>query len=577
MRRRFFIHNLVLLTLPVVLVVLLLGFMALYITMDSTSKSIQSINEQTTDRIQESTELIFNEADAQSLNYSVSPYVMLRLEALLKNGYSDKPDLDVSYMISTFLDSNVNSKAYLHSIYLYLNNENGNFFASSVGLANSLNYNDIGWMEENRATPQDIKQWLEIREVSTYARSSFSSKVLSLNKRWYRSGKEPSFGMIVINIRLDYLQNFYKNYRVYPEQSILLLKEDGTVLCGAGELANRFSDLTMQELEKEYFVSKKGDSAFGVAYYSFIPKSILTRQAQEMIRIVIFSILLSLLLGGILAYFITRRNVHNIDNILILLESAENGKEIPEIKNTGNVYGFIMQNIVKTFLHKNSLDMQLIEKKYKLEKMHFSFLQSQLNPHFLFNTLKNIFWKTIKLTGEPNDASHMIDLLTSLLHYALVNHDRTVPLEEELENTRQYIQIQQMRFDNHFKVDWNCSSDLTQARCIKFLLQPLVENSISHGLAEVEAGRICISVRSSEERLSFSVSDNGCGFTPERLKAIQVRLSEDDSPAEGIGLYNLNKRLTLAYGSQAALSIKSVPGEETTISFSFNTSGLASL
>ncbi|MDR1636285.1 MAG: histidine kinase [Treponema sp.] len=73
--------------------------------------------------------------------------------------------------------------------------------------------------------------------------------------------------------------------------------------------------------------------------------------------------------------------------------------------------------------------------------MQFSLLQSQLNPHFLFNTLKNIFWKTLRLTGATNDASRMIDPLSALLRYTLVNRERFVLLEEEIENTRKYIRL----------------------------------------------------------------------------------------------------------------------------------------
>ena len=111
--------------------------------------------------------------------------------------------------------------------------------------------------------------------------------------------------------------------------------------------------------------------------------------------------------------------------------------------------------------------------------MYYYFLQSQLNPHFLFNTLKNIFWKTVRLTGSQNEASRMIDLLTTLLYYALVQPDKFVMISEEIKMTNCYLEIQQLRFDSKFKVTWKCGPEIQSMKIIKFILQLLVENIVS--------------------------------------------------------------------------------------------------
>lgn len=569
MRRRFLIRNFFSLTLPVLLVVVLLGVMALFITADGTKNSIESIDRQTVERIADSTRLIFSEADAQSLNYSVSPYMILKLEGLLQNGYSDKSYLDVAYMIKTTLDSNVNSKPFLHSVCIYLNNDGGNFFASGVGLANRLNYLDVSWIESARRAPREAEQWLELRRVSEYAGSSYSTNVITLYKRLYRSGHTGSVGVIVINIRQDYLQKFLTAYLTYPGQGIYLLGSDGRVLCAAGAAAG--SDrLDPDALGRDHFVSQEENTAYGLRYVAVTPRSELYVQSESMVHTVLLFTVGSLLLGMALAYLVTRKNSRNVENIILLLESAEKGEAPPEIRVGADEYGFIIQNIVKTFLEKSYLKMQLSEKKYKLETMYFSFLQSQLNPHFLFNTLKNIFWKTVRLTGEPNDASKMIDRLTSLLHYTLVDTDRFVSVEEEIEKTNCYLEIQQMRFDYQFAVEWDCGEDVPACKCIKFMLQPLVENSVSHGLAQLDGkGALRISIHNGDGFLRVAVEDNGNGFTPGRLAEVNSALKDEDAPVKGIGLYNLNKRLVLTYGEQARLSIESEPFVRTVIRFCF--------
>jgi two-component system sensor histidine kinase YesM len=479
-----------------------------------------------------------------------------------------------SGIIQTFLDSAVNSKPFLHSIYIFIKTDKENFFASSVGLANRLNFRNATWVEEIQKIPPELSQWLEIRQVGVYANSSYSTTVVTLYKHLYSSGQKKPTGVLAMNIYQDYLVSFYQRYLTYPDQSILLLNDDGNVLCKVGAFDGERYDATgLAEAEKNQFVSRGKNSAYGITYLSLVPKSTLWLQAEKMMRLVISAVSLVLTLGGALAYLLSRRDVRDLQSIIRLLDSAEKGGNLPAIRLTRGVYGYITQNIIKNFLEKNQLNRQLIEEKYRLELMQFSLLQSQLNPHFLFNTLKNIFWKTVKLTGQPNDASRMIDLLTGVLHYVLVNGGRFVTMAEEIENTRKFIEIQQMRFDYCFTVSWEITGDLAVTRCIKFILQPLIENSISHGLRDKRDGKIMIAIRLQKDELSFSVADNGQGFSPGRLREIRELLLQDTSPVEGIGLYNLNKRLVLAYGSSAALTINSTPGVETTVGFTLPVKG----
>ncbi len=570
MKQRFFLRNFLLVTLPVILVVVLLGWMAVYVINSSTRKSIAELNRQTVSRIRESTELMFSEADAQSLNYSITPHVMLRLEALLKNGYTEKEYMDVSYMIKSFVDSNVNSKSYMHSLYIYLNNVNDNFFASFVGLANKSNFRDTEWLEHARTQPLELKQWLELRRIGSYALTVYLTDVLSVFKRIYTSDKRNPVGVLVLNIRLDYLNSFYSEYLSYPGQTILLINDSGEILSGTG-LSKDFSAhnfIGIEDLENDFFVAREDNTAYGVTYLSLVPHTASYQQSSDIFRLVIIAIIAALFLGGGIAFIVTRRNTRDINAILQLVDAAEAGKPLPDIKPSSDVYGYITQSIVKGSLEKSALNMQLVEKKYRLEAMYFSFLQSQLNPHFLFNTLKNIFWKTVKLTGEQNGASQMIDLLTGVLHYALVNSDRFVTLQEEIDNTEKYLKIQQMRFDNSFHVFWDIDIDTEAVKCIKFLLQPLVENSITHGLQNMHSGEIQIEIAEMKGMACFSVIDNGTGFSETRLAEIQARMLQEDSPVMSIGLFNLNKRLVLTYGDSSALKIISRPNHKTCISFS---------
>jgi two-component system sensor histidine kinase YesM len=568
LRRYFFIKNFIQVSLPVILAVSLIGSLTVYLTVNETKKSIANVNSRTVQRIQENTELIFSEADAQSLNYSVSPMVMMRLEELLLSVYATKEARQTTNIFKTIMDSNVNSKAFLHSIYIYFDNPNRNFFASMIGLANTSNMGDTEWLERMEDMPEDKMQWLELRTIVKYTGvTQYTTDVISLYKWLYTSGRTGRVGILVLNVQLGYLKNMYVNNLTYPGQAILLTDSQGKILCATGDELTQ-SSLQPSDLEQHFYVEKITSESLGIEYLSVIPKDVLHAQSREMVMIIVALILVVLLVCTSLAFFITRRSTKNIYGIIQLLSAAEKGEELPALPNRNDVYGYITQNIVKTYLERNQLDKQLLEKKLKLEAMHFSFLQSQLNPHFLFNTLKNIFWKTVRLTGGTNEAGKMIELLTSILHYTLVHPDRYVRLQEEMLHTQKYIQIQQMRFDYGFNDIWEIEPELYENKCIKFLLQPLIENSISHGLAGTHDGTIRIRVWTNEDRICFMISDNGTGFTAERLEEVQRAMQEEISPTEHIGLFNVNKRLILAYDEQSSLHIESISGEGCSVSFS---------
>lgn len=564
MKRRFFLKNFAVMTIPTLLAVLCIGLFSMALVYHNAKNAVYSANEQALSALRESMELMLSEADAQSLNYSVSSHIMLKLEDLLNHGYADKEQMDAAYMLKSFVDSSVNCKPFVHSLYIYLNNEKNYFFASTVGLANSYNHYDTEWIEKAGEMEVSRRQWIEPREIGRSESGRYHTQVVSVYKRLYASDKKMPKGVLVLNIRKDYLDSLCRECVVYPQQSVLLINEKGDILCSGDVVLEDIESLQKENMNLLFDTNE----ASGITCISAIPNSVVWQQARPVAVLVEWMMVAAFAIGSVAAYLATCRNANAVEGIVNLLDRAEHGEPLPDVKQGSDVYGYITQSIIRGFLERNALDKQLTEKKYRLEAMHFSFLQAQLNPHFLFNTLKNIFWKTVKLTGGANDASHMIDLMTSILYYTLVNQERYVKIEAECTHTSKYIEIQRLRFDDAFCVEWNVEAELSECKCIKFLLQPILENSISHGLRNREDGVIQISITGRNGRICFKVCDNGAGFTAERLSEVQSWMEKEEMPAESIGLYSLNKRLLLAYDEEAALSIESVPGVETSVSFS---------
>lgn len=204
----------------------------------------------------------------------------------------------------------------------------------------------------------------------------------------------------------------------------------------------------------------------------------------------------------------------------------------------------------------------------KQQEMEFKMLASQINPHFLYNTLESIRMKA--LTVGDREVAGAIKLLGKSLRYVLDNTGTAfTTLEKELEYVENYVSIQKFRFGD--KIGFTCEVEpeihTEDIRILPLLLQPIVENAILHGLEDKEQdGSIRVHVYINAERLRIDISDNGCGMTIEQLKKLRDSI-ENRNPEihESIGLYNINQRLKLCYGEKYGLNVNSRENMGTTV------------
>jgi two-component system sensor histidine kinase YesM len=286
-------------------------------------------------------------------------------------------------------------------------------------------------------------------------------------------------------------------------------------------------------------------------------------------RMYILYICLSLAAGiGLSLYFANNSN-KQIRTILAIFNSAKKGKfhvsdnRMPVIKNS---YQYILYNIINTFIEKDYLTTQLSERKYKGRLDEMMARQSQMNPHFLFNTLQTIQMKALSLGKGPNEVSYMIEHLSSILRYSLHDPSRFVRLEEEIAQAKSYIAIQSIRYKDAIKVTWKYDASILNFGTLRLLFQPLLENSIVHGIKEQEIpGEILIVVEEEQDYLSVTVADTGAGIPEETLKKIREDLAKQEDRFEHIGLYNTDRRIKLAFGDAYGISIDSETGYGTIV------------
>lgn len=210
------------------------------------------------------------------------------------------------------------------------------------------------------------------------------------------------------------------------------------------------------------------------------------------------------------------------------------------------------------------------------QEIEFKMLASQINPHFLYNTLETIRMKALKVGDK--EAATAIKLLGKSMRYVLENMGNTLTtLEEELNHVDEYISIQHLRFDERVQYEKKIEEGLalSQYYLPPLLLQPVVENAIVHGLEDMEhGGNIIVSVHTKTSDgmnlLMIDVDDNGCGMTEEQLgklrKDIEIR---DLSRNKSIGLYNINQRMKLHYGDGYRIHIYAEPDIGTRVRLAF--------
>ncbi len=214
-------------------------------------------------------------------------------------------------------------------------------------------------------------------------------------------------------------------------------------------------------------------------------------------------------------------------------------------------------------LHKEEVRNLALEKD--LEHTRLEVLKSQVNPHFLFNTLNMI--SCMARLEDAADTDQMIVRLGSLFRHNLRTKRQVIPLEEELEGLDDYIYLQQMRFDGRIRVEKQIEVDPAAVTLPSFTLQPILENAFSHGLKSCEEGG-CIRLRAWQEgkMLCLTVEDNGKGMTEAELAALQEKIKQSEKTGKSIGLGNISRRISMLYPA-GGMTVESREGQGTTVRF----------
>ena len=229
-----------------------------------------------------------------------------------------------------------------------------------------------------------------------------------------------------------------------------------------------------------------------------------------------------------------------------------------EIQHLGRSIGGMARRI-------QALMNDIVAEHESKRKSEFDTLQSQINPHFLYNTLDIIVWMIEN--EQKQEAVKVVTALARFFRISLSKGRSIIPVRDELEHVRNYLTIQQKRFKNKFIYQIEAQEEVLSLASLKLMLQPLVENAIYHGMEFMDGdGEITVKAERNEDRLCFTIADNGLGMTKEQVEGLLTGETRSASKkGSGIGVKNVNERIRLYFGEDYGLEIFSEPDEGTAI------------
>lgn len=365
-------------------------------------------------------------------------------------------------------------------------------------------------------------------------------------------------GMMVVYVNMTFVQEILDSSGIFSSKDFLVLKYENQTSSTNVKLANQ---KTVQGISG-YFIQDRaiqiGHNIFNVNYYLLNQRLMI-----NVIRIAIVYFLVTLLLliiGFKIVNVFILKIVTPINTLAKTMQSFTDEKDLASLTNQldlqrNDEIGVLNHSFNNLVNEIQELILYQYQAKILHKEMEFKFLQAQLNPHFLYNTLNSINWMAM---NENNmEIVEMVTALTFLLRSKFDQQRETHSIKEELDIIDAYIRIQSIRFKNRLTYQQYVSDELFSFQIPALIIQPLIENSVKYAVEKMDNPvQIILKIERIENILRISVIDNGPGFEASQ---------NDGHQSSGIGIQNIRSRLKIIYENQATLSIDSIPFIETRV------------
>lgn len=465
---------------------------------------------------------------------------------------------------------------YIDSIYVYSEYNQSVYIGERKSSIKELR--DNSWMEE-----YSNMTGISGRTLPRFKNNNYP-KLISIIKPIMLDNVKK--GSVILNINSEKLHNIITTEKYQNLSNIYLINERGNIIMSSEkdqfgkEIINipYLKDVMESNNKSSVIKNIKGidcvvsvipSAKFGFTYISITSMMKYEHKLDQLTLQIRILVIILIFLSIIFAYFAAVRSYKPVTEIIKVLEAPErfnaNGKHgSARLNELRYIISTILKQIQANEKMKDELDIKLKQ----LDQSQFVMLQSQINPHFLYNTLETINYMAVDLTKSDNKVSKAVNSLAKLFRNNVYLGDYIIMIEQEIDNTKNYLDILELRFGNIFTVSWKIDETIKHYSIIKICLQPIIENAVYHGL-KPKGGNGVLKIQGEiyqNEAIVFTINDNGVGMDPMRLEEINQKLNDSDNDMEDhVGIYNVNQRIKIVFGKDYGVTIKSVENLGTSV------------
>ena len=472
--------------------------------------------------------------------------------------------------------------------YIYISPEKS--FSYSISGRNRLNY-DPKSEEWYRQTVEADGKTLIFPPHKPFHLNEYNSDVISFSKLLKNIDDldgDP-YGVILIDLSLKRIKQDIEDFAMdKPARVLFLDKEDDVIYSQnltydesevkeriASEIeGKREGNFITTISDQKYLVAFQTSTVSGWKLLILTPYNSIAKEALGILITFSFLSIIGVLFSAIASYVFSKLLYKPIEAINSGIEKVREGDFHSVIQyESKDELGLLVSSFNAMVLRTRKMILERYEEKLARNDAEFKYLQAQINPHFIYNTLQTI--SSMAIVYKVPEINNVSKDLAKIMRYGIPTDDALVTVRQEIDNVRSYLEIQKIRFKDFLFYEIDVTEEAYGFKIVKLALQPIVENSIIHGLKMKESGGfIKITASISDDVLALDIEDNGLGMGLTELEYLMAEINKpeeegaihtDGTNHNHVGLRNINRRLKIIYGDEYGLQLESSRGEWTKV------------